>query len=77
MSVARKVGQQMASPSSAAPARRFIPGAGAAGYLLKDMLPTEVVDAVRALHRGQRVIPPAVAGRLAEYTPRIERFPPP
>jgi DNA-binding NarL/FixJ family response regulator len=46
--------------------------AGAVGYLLKDMLPTVVVDAVRAVHRGQRVIPPAVAGRLAEYTPRVE-----
>lgn len=46
--------------------------AGAAGYLLKDMLPTDVVDAVRAIHRGQRVIPAVVAGRLAEYTPRVE-----
>jgi DNA-binding NarL/FixJ family response regulator len=46
--------------------------AGAAGYLLKDMLPTEVVDAVRAIHRGERVIPPVVAGLLAEYTPRAD-----
>jgi DNA-binding NarL/FixJ family response regulator len=46
--------------------------AGAVGYLLKDMLPTEVVDAVRVVHRGQRVIPPTVAGLLAEYTPRVE-----
>lgn len=46
--------------------------AGAAGYLLKDTLPTVVVDAVRAVHRGQRVIPPSVAGRLAEFTPRVE-----
>jgi DNA-binding NarL/FixJ family response regulator len=46
--------------------------AGAVGYLLKDMLPTEVIDAIRAVHRGQRVIPPVVAGRLAEYTPRVE-----
>ncbi|HWZ58504.1 MAG TPA: response regulator transcription factor [Gemmatimonadaceae bacterium] len=49
--------------------------AGAVGYLLKDMLPTVVVDAVRAVHRGQRVIPPVVAGRLAEYTPRVELTP--
>jgi DNA-binding NarL/FixJ family response regulator len=46
--------------------------AGAAGYLLKDMLPTEVVNAVRAVHGGKRVIPPAVAGRIAEYTPRVD-----
>jgi len=46
--------------------------AGAVGYLLKEMLPTAVIDAIRAVYRGQRVIPPVVAGRLAEYTPRVE-----
>jgi DNA-binding NarL/FixJ family response regulator len=46
--------------------------AGASGYLLKDMLLTEVLTAIRAVHAGQRVIPPAVAARLAEYTPRNE-----
>ena len=46
--------------------------AGAVGYLLKDMLPTDVVDAIRAVYAGRRVIPPAVATRLAEYTPRVE-----
>jgi DNA-binding NarL/FixJ family response regulator len=49
--------------------------AGAVGYLLKDMLPTAVVDAVRVVYRGQRMIPPAVAGRLAEYTPRVDLTP--
>jgi len=43
--------------------------AGARGYLLKDMLLTEVITAVRAVHRGERVIPPAVAVRLAEHPP--------
>lgn len=43
--------------------------AGARGYLLKDMLLTEVLPAVRAVYRGERVIPPAVAVRLAEYPP--------
>jgi len=43
--------------------------AGACGYLLKDMLLTEVITAVRAVHRGERVIPPAVAVRLAEHPP--------
>ena len=42
-------------------------GAGARGYLLKDMLLTEVVGAVRAVHAGKRVVPSAVAERLVEY----------
>jgi len=41
--------------------------AGARGYLLKDMLLTEVITAVRRVQRGERVIPTAVAVRLAEY----------
>ena len=43
--------------------------AGARGYLLKDMLLTEVVTGIRAVHRGERVIPAPVAARLAEFTP--------
>lgn len=46
--------------------------AGAQGYLLKDMLLTEVLTAVRAAHAGQRVIPTAVAVRLAEVPPRSD-----
>jgi len=46
--------------------------AGARGYLLKDMLLTEVVTAIRAVHRGERVIPAPVAARLAEFTPRAD-----
>jgi two-component system NarL family response regulator len=46
--------------------------AGASGYLIKDMLGTEVVAAVRSAAAGRRVIPPAVAARLAEFTPRVE-----
>jgi DNA-binding NarL/FixJ family response regulator len=46
--------------------------AGARGYLLKDMMRTELIAAVRAVHNGQRRIPPPVAARLAEHTPRIE-----
>jgi DNA-binding NarL/FixJ family response regulator len=44
--------------------------AGARGYLLKDMLLTDVIGAVRAVHRGERVIPDAVAVRLAEFPER-------
>ncbi len=43
--------------------------AGARGYLLKDMLLTDVITAVRAVHRGERVIPTAVAVRLTEHAP--------
>jgi DNA-binding NarL/FixJ family response regulator len=46
--------------------------AGARGYLLKDMLLTQVFAAVRAVHRGERVIPSAVAERLAEFPPRSD-----
>jgi DNA-binding NarL/FixJ family response regulator len=49
--------------------------AGAKGYLLKDMLRTEVLRAIRAVHRGQRSIPAPVAARLAEHTPRVELTP--
>lgn len=46
--------------------------AGASGYLIKDMLGQDVVAAVRAAAAGRRVIPPPVAARLAEFTPRVE-----
>ena len=46
--------------------------AGARGYLLKDALRNQIADAIRAVHRGGRVVPPTVAQKLAEYTPRIE-----
>jgi DNA-binding NarL/FixJ family response regulator len=46
--------------------------AGARGYLLKDMLLTDVIRAVRAVHRGERVIPNAVAARLAEFPDRSD-----
>ena len=41
--------------------------AGALGYLLKDMLQDELLNAVRAVHAGRRAIPPTVAQRLAEF----------
>jgi len=46
--------------------------AGARGYLLKDVASELVADAIRQAHRGLRVIPSEVAGRLAAFTPRIE-----
>ena len=46
--------------------------AGARGYLLKHMLRDEIVGVIREVHAGRRAIPAAVAGRLAECTPRVE-----
>ena len=46
--------------------------AGARGYLLKDMLLTEVITAIRAVRSGDRVIPAAVAARLAEFPERSD-----
>jgi two-component system, NarL family, response regulator len=46
--------------------------AGACGYLVKEMLLTDVVAAIRAAAAGKRVIPPGVAARLAEFTPRVD-----
>jgi DNA-binding NarL/FixJ family response regulator len=46
--------------------------AGARGYLLKDVVRHEVADAIRAVHRGERVVPAVVAQRLAQHTPRID-----
>ena len=38
--------------------------AGASGYLLKDIPLDEVADAVRAVHGGQSLISPSMAGKL-------------
>ncbi len=45
--------------------------AGARGYLLKDMMRTDLLGVIRAVHCGQRGIPGPIAARLAEHTPRI------
>lgn len=39
---------------------------GACGYLLKDVPRLELLDAVRRVHRGQKVLPPAISGKLAD-----------
>ena len=37
---------------------------GAAGYLLKDMAPDQLIEAVLGAGRGEPMIPPSMAGRL-------------
>ena len=41
--------------------------AGAAGYLLKRALRTDLLDTIRAVHLGMRRIPPDVATGIAEH----------
>jgi DNA-binding NarL/FixJ family response regulator len=47
-------------------ARRSIK-AGVAGYLLKDMIRTELLGAIRSVHVGKRYIPQKIAAELAEH----------
>ena len=39
---------------------------GAAGYLLKNASPSELVDAVFAVHRGERWLPESLAKRVEQ-----------
>jgi len=41
--------------------------AGARGYLLKNMPPRELVQAIRQVHAGKKGIPSAIAAHLAEH----------
>ncbi|HEY8763687.1 MAG TPA: response regulator transcription factor [Solirubrobacteraceae bacterium] len=40
--------------------------AGAAGYLLKNVEPSELARAIRAAHRGEAIIDPSAAARLVQ-----------
>lgn len=41
--------------------------AGARGYMLKNMPPSELLDVIRQVHAGKKRIPPAIASQLAEH----------
>jgi len=46
--------------------------AGAQGYILKGHVRTELLDTIRAVHAGQKRIPPEVAAELAEHATEDE-----
>ena len=41
--------------------------AGARGYLLKNMPPSEILDVIRHVHAGKKRVPPQVAAHIAEH----------
>jgi DNA-binding NarL/FixJ family response regulator len=41
--------------------------AGAAGYLLKNLLRKELLETIRVVHSGKRRLPPEVAAEIAEH----------
>ena len=45
---------------------------GARGYILKAQVRRELLDAIRAIHAGQKRIPPEVAAELAEHSTEDE-----
>jgi len=49
--------------------------AGVRGYLLKEMVHSEVLRAIRTVHAGKRLVPGEVAERLHEYFPQIALTP--
>jgi DNA-binding NarL/FixJ family response regulator len=49
--------------------------AGVRGYLLKEMVHTEVLRAIRMVHAGDRLMPAEVAERLAEHFTQVALTP--
>ncbi len=49
--------------------------AGVRGYLLKEMVHTDVLRAIRVVHSGKRLMPPEVAEKLSEFFPQIALTP--
>jgi DNA-binding NarL/FixJ family response regulator len=52
--------------------------AGASGFLLKDVRPADLIDAIRRTHRGESLFAPAILTRLVSHfvaAPRPERKP--
>lgn len=49
--------------------------AGVQGYILKEMVHTEVLRAIRQVQSGNRLVPPRVVERLAEHFPQAALTP--
>jgi DNA-binding NarL/FixJ family response regulator len=49
--------------------------AGAQGYILKGDVPRQLLETIRAVHAGQKRIPPEVAAQLAEHAAEEELSP--
>ena len=49
--------------------------AGVRGYILKEMVHSEIVKAIRTVQSGKRLMPPEVAERLSEYFPQVALTP--
>ena len=49
--------------------------AGVRGYILKEMVHTKVIDAIRTVQAGKRLMPAEVAERLSEYFPQVALTP--
>lgn len=49
--------------------------AGVRGYLLKEMVHTDVLRAIRTVYSGKRLMPQEVAERLSEYFPQVALTP--
>jgi DNA-binding NarL/FixJ family response regulator len=49
--------------------------AGVRGYMLKEMVHSDVLRAIRTVHSGKRLMPQEVAERLSEYFPQVALTP--
>jgi len=49
--------------------------AGVRGYLLKEMVHTEIIRAIRTVYQGKRFIPPEVSQQLSDYFPEVALTP--
>lgn len=45
--------------------------AGARGYLLKSLLRRDLLDTIRAVHAGQKRMPPEIAAQIAEHAGEV------
>jgi NarL family two-component system response regulator LiaR len=48
---------------------------GALGYLFKDSAPEQLLDAIRAVYRGESALQPAIAGKMLQEFKRLAALP--